>query len=264
MQLLVRFLYFSPDVGVAGTRSRYYAPGSLPVNSLSDRRRRITQMLALILLSAPLLQAQNAGQTASLKNSIDEHLTMVLEKKWDRTEIPVCWEPAAAPMPAFQQEKEWVKVKIAVTWEAQSSLRFTGWQTCAPINNGIRILISDEQPKTKDLGIKLNRLKDGMVLNFTFKNWGQPCADEKLCRHCIEAISLHEFGHAIGFTHEDYHPMAPPKCKALQQGLRPTVALTVNFDQASTMCYCNPRYLNDGNLSEGDKRGLQKVYPKQR
>jgi hypothetical protein len=101
-----------------------------------------------------------------------------------------------------------------------------------------------------------------MVLNFTFKTWSMVCASSESQRQsCIQSIGVHEFGHAIGFAHEQNRPDTPGECAMKQkpQGQSGDTLLTP-FDPQSVMNYCNPVYNNNGVLSAGDISAVVQVY----
>jgi Astacin (Peptidase family M12A) len=103
-------------------------------------------------------------------------------------------------------------------------------------------------------------LEHGMVLNFSFQNWGQVCAATPADREfCIRAIAVHEFGHAIGFAHEQNRPDTPGDCLDPPQGGNGNVLLTP-WDPNSVMNYCNKVYGGGGNLSEFDIYAVQVMY----
>jgi hypothetical protein len=69
---------------------------------------------------------------------------------------------------------------------------------------------------------------------------------------------VHEFGHAIGFRHEqDRDDTVGDQCRKLKTGPNPDLILT-KYDPKSIMnyCWCEP----NSNLSELDKVALQKLY----
>ncbi len=182
------------------------------------------------------------------------NLVSDLASKWPSTTIPVCWEN---PTNANARGRAWTKEAVYETWVRHSSLNFTGWSKCIRISRGIRILIDDDVPHTKGLGNQLDGTRNGMVLNFTFHKWGRSCS--KSLKDCIKVIAVHEFGHALGFAHEQNRSDAPKECQKERQGPDGDTDLT-KYDLHSVMNYCNPKWSGDGKLSQKDIKGLQKWY----
>ena len=184
--------------------------------------------------------------------------------KWPSKNIAVCWEPTTSSGP----EKKWVEDAVKAAWEhnpPNPPLQFGFAATaCAPNAIGIRIAVRDDGandgPHTIALGRFLDGKPNGMILNFTFKTWSQSCAaDPAQRRACIQSIAVHEFGHAIGFAHEQNRPDTPGECTQQPQGQNGDVMLTP-WDLDSVMNYCNPVYNNNGKLSTGDITSLIKIY----
>jgi hypothetical protein len=173
---------------------------------------------------------------------------------WWPLTIPVCWEN---PSLYDNVQRQWVRDAVARTWEANSGVRFTGWGTCATTSSGVRINISDVGPHVKALGNGLGGRAQGMVLNFTFANWSPSCANDR--KFCIDAIAVHEFGHALGYAHEQNRPDRPSTCTEPAQGSSGDW-LIGPWDLSSVMNYCNPAWNGNGNLSATDIQGAKITY----
>jgi hypothetical protein len=182
-------------------------------------------------------------------------LTGLKDGIWLSYDIPVCFEN---PRADNRQGRNWVREAVRETWELHSSIKFTGWGKCKSSNKGIRIKIADDGPHVKKLGSKLDGKKNGMVLNFTFEKWSTDC--KKSLRYCTKAIAVHEFGHALGFAHEQNRSDAPNECRAEnKQGTTGDIMIT-EYDMLSVMNYCNPLWNGNGQLSALDIEGVNKWY----
>lgn len=200
----------------------------------------------VLMLSSSGLLAQTLERGYVLTNNV-----------WNQSEIPVCW---VNPLSSNVTERAWVKDAVVRTWEAVSKVKFTGWGSCPASNDltSIRILISDTGPHVKALGKSIKNYSDGMVLNFTFANWSPSCASSR--KYCIDAIAVHEFGHALSFAHEQNRPDTPSWCDQ-EQGTNGNVVIG-DWDLHSVMNYCNPSWNGNGSLSDTDILTVQAYYGK--
>lgn len=179
----------------------------------------------------------------------------LLAARWPFNKVFVCWEDSAA---AYPEQRKLVQDAITATWQAESALQFIGWGDCKPKSRGIRIMVEDTGPHVKYLGVFLDGEPQGMVLNFTYAAWGSSCQSQ--LESCNRMIAVHEFGHAIGFAHEQNRPDTPGECQEGPQGDDGDDIQLTPWDPHSVMNYCNEAYMNDGQLSAFDIRAVRYIY----
>jgi hypothetical protein len=208
---------------------------------------------ALLALAACAAPGDPAAEDETSTSEQVEPLYVNRQSLWPSSSIPVCWE--AMPI-ATSAERDWVRQAVQRTWEAVSAVTFLGWGGCSPGAPGIHIRVADEGPSAASLGRYLNGVTGGITLNFKFATWGQGCQSQR--EFCIKAIATHEFGHALGFAHEQNRSDTPSWCDQEQGGNGDF--LVGDWDLNSVMNYCNPSWNGNGNLSYVDVYGVQYFY----
>lgn len=180
---------------------------------------------------------------------------------WESPTIQVCWE-----QDGYAQERAWVQNALRRTWEAHSNVRFVGWGRCYGGRNGanrdvlfpgIRVMFENQRwGYAQALGKGLrgwNGAWQAFISIPLFNGYG--CGHNEFC---IGAVAVHEFGHGLGFAHEQNRDDTPAWCN-MRQGSNGN-AKDGTWDPDSVMNYCNVVWNNNGNLSAGDIAGVRRFY----
>jgi hypothetical protein len=221
----------------------------------------------LALLSAALcgLSLAGCGQGGEPVATANQTLygTSDLASHWPDGVVNVCYDPGNGDNPLLLSRAQQILID---SWGAVANISFVGWKSCPPPfpfpplfqhQSWVRVHFSSgTNGETSHIGrwdggvVEVNLISDGTSQHFQYE-------------------VIHEFGHALGFYHEQERPDNWPNgtgdvfaayCDSLDNGREAIyggVYLTACYDKQSIMNYCAGQPTQ---LSGGDIDGARAAY----
>lgn len=203
--------------------------------------------------------------------------------------LTVCWlnPQDAAPLPgetanaSAETRREWVRLALKRSWERYARVLFTGWGQCQDEANALSPpnTLGPRRPGTGDENIKVQITATGGGQNpghgspgdyaspGVILNLHPSAADNAALRRTIEFLAIHEFGHALGYYHEEERQDWPSTVQCPEQWSSRTtswpwwpIPTEIRYgaaDVASVMAYCSG---GPTALSPHDIAGVQRSY----
>ena len=221
-------------------------------------RENLRYTIFIVFFSVVLLLISQIGVAGYIHRSVDV--------VWPSERIAVCWENLTQDDNIHAKKVQ----SIVSTEYFKAGYDFYSWVKCDSYLNLpkylIRIEIVKGIPSCKDYGFRINHLKSGMNLKFSFSPTDVCAKNEKTKERCIQIYALHEFGHAVRLLHE--HERLDSNCfRGNWEETKKSGIEVSEYDKLSIMDYCQNRRMRNGKmpimLSKGDLEAIKKINDRQ-
>jgi hypothetical protein len=178
--------------------------------------------------------------------------------------VPVCWEPKTFDVSSQSSERTWIEDAARRNWNRFARINLVGsggastWQRCTTNAPGVHAFFSPGVcGGFSGIGRPLNGVTDGTRLT----DCEAPCqpAAGVTQEQCVRRVGMHEFGHVVGFFHEEERPNEGlPDCNGTPQTI-PGGQKYGAYNDASFMAECTST-LTAVDQTPGDIAGIQRAY----
>jgi hypothetical protein len=219
----------------------------------------MNRSLALLVVAVALVAGAGARDVhAALIHSDTAYLTPSGRPEPNNATpitIPVCWAT-----PGFDAEKRTIRDAVTRTWGRVAPLDFTNWGDCPPLMFARLAFVKIQIFQASDSAGGGNAPFGRIAVRAA---WEQPAVtfflQSGMASDRVRYIGIHEFGHILGFVHEDDSPWRAAGC-ATQTPWTNVIQLGP-WDRQSVMnSGCNPYGNNIGYLSPLDREGVRRLY----
>jgi hypothetical protein len=150
------------------------------------------------------------------------------------------------------------------SWQTASQVRFTGWGTCRSGAGGVRLqVIGNDNSNTGNYsGRELDGVSNGVKLNLnmTYPQGYADCVSTWGQERCVRGVAVHEFGHVLGFKHEQLRADNPDWDCFPPDGDPMADVYVGGYDKSSIMRSCTIMETGRTSLSSSDTVGVRAFY----